>query len=88
MIATSTYGELNPERVNRLMWSFKCKREHVVVRNTPNIAYPGQQFDVQISRLSADASIPPRTLSITTNIEVTSKDKNKGLVDNVGRRIV
>ena len=70
MIATSTFGELDPERGNRLMWSFKGKREHVVVRNTPNIAYPVQQIDVQISPVSADASIAPRSLSITTNIEV------------------
>ena len=54
MIATSRYGELNPERVNRLQWANKAKREHVVVSNTPNMAYPGQQFDVKISRLSAD----------------------------------
>ena len=59
-----------------------------MVRNTPNIAYPGQQFDVQISRLSADASIAPRTLSITSNIEVISKDKSRGLVNNVGRCII
>ena len=26
MIATSTYGELDPERENRLMWSFKGKK--------------------------------------------------------------
>ena len=61
-IATNRYGELNPERENRLQWANKSKREHVVVRNSPNIAYPGQQFDVQISRLSADASIAPRSL--------------------------
>ena len=88
MITTSRYGELDPERVNRLQWARKSKREHVVVRNTPNIAYPGQQFDVQISRLSADASIVPNSPEITFNLEATSKDKNQGLVNNIGRCIV
>ena len=76
MIETSSrYGELDPDRVNCLQWASKSKREHVVVRNTPNIAYPGQQFDVQISRLSADASIVPNSPEITFNLEATSKDK-------------
>ena len=88
MITTSRYGELNPERVNRLQWANKAKREHVVVRNTPNIAYPGQQFDVKISRLSADASIVPKSPHITFKLEVTTKDKHHGLVPNVGRCIV
>ena len=89
MIETSSrYGELDPDRVNRLQWANKAKREHVVVRNTPNIAYPGQQFDVQISRLSADASIVPNSPEITFNLEPTSKDKNQGLVNNIGRCIV
>ena len=88
MIATSRYGELNPERVNRLQWANKGKREHVVVSNTPNMAYPGQQFDVKISRLSADASIVPKSPHITFKLEVTTKDKNHGLVPNVGRCIV
>ena len=88
MITTSRYGELDPERVNRLQWANKAKREHVVVRNTPNIAYPGQQFDVQISRLSADASIVPNSPQITFDLDITSKDKNQGLVNNIGRCIV
>ena len=86
-ITTNRYGELDPERVNRFQWANKSKREHVVVRNTPNIGYPGQQFDVQISRLSSDASIVPNYPKITFGLEVTSKDKNQGIVNNIGRKI-
>ena len=73
MITTSRYRELDPERVNRLQWANKAKREHVVVRNTPNIAYPGQQFDVQISRLSADASKVPNSPQITFDLDSNIK---------------
>ena len=89
MIATSTYGELDPERENRLMWSFKGQREHVVTRNSKGaVAYPGAQFDVPISRMTADASIAPKSACISFNFEPISKDKSLGIVDNLGRGIV
>ena len=66
----------------------KAKREHVVVVNTSNIAYPGQQFNVPISCLSGDVSIVPNSPKITFDLDVTSRDKNQGLVNNIGRCIV
>ena len=85
----NTYGELDPNKENRLMWSFKGAKEHVVTRNSKGtVAYPEQQFDVPISGVSADASIAPKSACISFNFEPTSKDKNLGIVDNLGRCIV
>ena len=89
MIATNTYGELNPYRENRLMESFKGAREHEVTRNSKAlIAYPNQQFDVPISRICADTSIAPKSAYISFNFEPISKDKSLGIVDDLGRCIV
>ena len=33
MIITSRYGELDPDRVNRLQWASKSKRERMIVKS-------------------------------------------------------
>ena len=84
----SIYGELNPEPEHRTQFAFKGKREHIVKVKIPNIGYPNQHIDVEISAGSRDQIIVPDTLKITFNLEVESKDKTCSVVNNVGRALV
>ena len=52
--------------------------------NTPNIAYPSQQFKVKTLKGSVDHIIVPNTLKITFDLELTSTDKARSVVNNVG----
>ena len=84
----STFAEHNPHVENRIQYAFKGKREHVVTLNTPNIAYPGQTLKIEIPKGSSDTVIVRNTLHLTFNLELESKDKNCGVVQNVGREII
>ena len=83
----SIYGELNPEPEHRTQFAFKGKREYIVKVNIPNIGYPNQHIDVEIPTGSRDQIIVSGTLKITFNL-LTSKDKTRSVVNNVGRVLV
>ena len=84
----SVYRELDPMVEHRTQFAFKGKREHIATVNTLNIAYPGQHFKIIVPQGSADHVIVPDTLKITFDLELTSIDKARTVVNNVGRALV
>ena len=80
--------ELDPMIEYRIQFAFKGQREHIATVNTPNIAYPGQTFNVIISQGSADHIIVPDTLKIRFDLELTLTDKACSVVKNVGKALV
>ena len=75
------YEELDPI-------AFKGKRKHIVKVNMPDIAYPSQHIDIEISRGSRDQVIIPDTVKITFNLDITSTDKAHSVGTDVGRALV
>ena len=80
----SVYGELN----HRAQFAFKGKREHIAKVNMPNIAYPNQHNDNEIPHGLKDHVIIPDTVKITFSLDITSTDKARTAVNNVGRALV
>ena len=80
----SVYGELN----HRAQFAFKGKREHIAKVNMPNIAYPNQHNDNEIPHRLKDHVIIPDTVKITFSLDITSTDKARTAVNNVGRALV
>ena len=73
---------------HRTQFAFKGKREHIGTVNTPNIAYPGQNFKIITPQGSADHVIVPDTLKITFDFELTSTDRTRSVANNVGKVLV
>ena len=84
----SVYGELDPMIEHRTQFAFKGKGEHITKVNIPNIAYPSQHTDTDIPHGSRDHVIIPETMKITFNLDITSTDKARSVVNNVGRALV
>ena len=85
----SIYGkELDPMIEHRTQFAFKGKIEHIATVNTPNIAYPSQKFNIIIPQDSADHVIVPDTLKITFGLKLTSRNKARSVVNNLGRALV
>ena len=84
----SIYRELDPMIEHRTQFAFKGKREHIAKVNIPNIAYPGQYIDIDIPYGSRDHVIRPETMKITFNLDITSTDKARSVVNNVDRALV
>ena len=84
----SIYGELDPIVEHRTQFAFKGKRGHIAKVNIPNIAYPNQRNDIEISHGSRDQVIIPDTINITFNLYIESSDKARSTVNNVGRVLV
>ena len=51
------FGKHTLEPENRIEFSYKGKREHIVTPNVPNGGYPGQTFMVEIPPGSSDTTI-------------------------------
>ena len=71
----SVYGELDPMAKHKRRFAFKGNREHIAKVNIPNIAYPSQYIDIEISHGSRDHVIIPDTVKVTFNLDITSTDK-------------
>ena len=54
----------------------------------PSIAYPNQHIDIEIPHGSRDHVIIPDTIKITFILDITSKDKTRSVVNNVGRALM
>ena len=54
----------------------------------PNIAYPNQHIDIEIPHGSRDHVIIPDTVKITFNLDITSTNKARSVVNNVSRALV
>ena len=66
----------------------KGKREHIAKVNTANIAYLNQHIDIEITNGSRNHVIVPDSVKITFNLDITSTDKARSVVNNVGRALV
>ena len=84
----SIYGELNPMAEHRISKAFNGNREHIVKSNTPNIAYPGQHIDTEILHGLRVHVMVPDTVKITFNLDITSTDKARSVVNNVDKALV
>ena len=67
---------------NRISHAFSGKREYTVKVNMPNIPYPGQHIDIEIPHGSKDHVIVPDTVKITFNLDITSTDNVRSVVNN------
>ena len=84
----SVYGELGPMVEHRTQFAFKVKREHISKVNMPNSAYPSQHIDIELPHGSRGHVVVPDTVKITFNLDITSTDKARSVVNNVGRALV
>ena len=84
----SVYRELDPMIEHRTQLDFKGKTEHIAKVNMPNIAYPNQHIDIEIPHGSRDHVIIPDNVKITFNLDITSTDKTRIVVNNVVRALV
>ena len=84
----SVYRELDLMAEHRAQFAFKGKREHIAKVNMPNIAYPNQHIDIEITHGSRDHVITPDTLKITFNLDIESTGNARSVVDNVSRALV
>ena len=84
----NVYGELDPMVEHRTQFSFKGKRKHLAKVNIPNIAYPSQHIDTEIPHGSRDHVIIPDNVKITFSLVITSTEKARSVVSNVGRALV
>ena len=73
---------------HRILKAFDGMIEHITKPNTPNMAYPGQQIDIEVPHGSKDYVIVPDTVTITFNLDITWTDKARSVVNNVGRALV
>ena len=53
-----------------------------------NTVYPSQHIDTEISHGSRDHVIVPDTVKITFNLDITSTDKARSVVSNIGSALV
>ena len=83
----SVYEELDHMVEHRTQFAFKGKREHIAKVNMLNIAYLNQHIEVKILHGSRDHVIIPDTVNITFNFYITSTDKARSIVSNVGRAL-
>ena len=83
----SISGELNPIAEHRTQFAFKAKTEHIAKVNMPNIAYPDQHIDIEIPHGSRDHVIIPDTAKTTFNLDITSTEKARSVVNNVDRTL-
>ena len=66
------YGELDPMVEDRIQFTFKGKREHIVKVNMPNIAYANQHIDIEIPHGLRDHVIVPDTFKFMFNPDIKS----------------
>ena len=84
----SVYGELDPMIEHRTQFAFNGKREHIAKVNMPNKSYLNQHNDIEIPHGSRDHVIISDTVKITFNLDITSTDKARSVLNNVGRVLV
>ena len=85
----AAYGEkLNPYRKIREPRGVKGIRQSVVITNNPSTIDQNQQLLVRFPNLSNNDVIVPGTVRLAFEIELTSKDENATIYQNIGRAII
>ena len=85
----SAFGnKLNPYRSTRKPLGIKGTRTSVVITNNPSTIDQNELLTVRFANLEKDDVVVPGTARLAFNIELTSGDKNRTIVNNLGRAIV
>ena len=85
----SSYGnKLDPYRKMREPRGIKGIRQSVVITNNPSTIDQNQQLLVRFPNLSDNDVIVPRSARLAFTIELTSKDANATIFQNLGRAII
>ena len=85
----SSYGnKLDPYRKMREPRGIKGIRQSVVITNNPSTIDQNQQLLVRFPNLSDNDVIVPRSARLAFTIELTSKDVNATVFQNLGRSII
>ena len=85
----SSYGnKLDPYRKMREPRGIKGIRQSVVITNNPSTIDQNQQLLVRFPNLSDNDVIVPRSARLAFTIELTSKDANATVFQNLGRAII
>ena len=83
------YGsKLDPYRKLREPLGVNGIRQSVVVTNNPSTSDQNQQLLVRFPNLGSNDVIVPRTARLAFTIELTSKDPNATVYQNLGRAII
>ena len=85
----SSYGnKLDPYRKMREPRGIKGIRQSVVITNNPSTIDQNQQLLVRFPNLSDNNVIVPRSARLAFTIELTSKEANATVFQNLGRAII
>ena len=85
----SAYGSnLNPYRKVREPHGVKGIRQSVLITNNPSTIYQNEQLLVIFPNLINNGVIIPRSVRLAFEIDITSKDANATVYQNLGRAIV
>jgi hypothetical protein len=85
----SVFGnKLNPYRAIRKPLGVKGNRTSIAITNNPSTIGQNQLLIVRFPNLAADDVIVPGSARLAFSIELTSTDKNRTIVNNLGRAIV
>ena len=85
----SSYGnKLDPYRKMREPRGIKGIRQSVVITNNPSTIDQNQQLLVRFPNLSDNDVIVPRSARLAFTIELTTKDANATVFQNLGRAII
>ena len=76
------YGELDPMAEHRTQFTFQGKIEHIVKVSILNIPYPSQHIHIETLHGSRDHVIMPDTVKVTFNLDITSTDNTRSVVNN------
>lgn len=88
-MASSAYGrKLNPHRRAREPQGVKAERQSIVVTNNPSSIDQNQSLLVRFPSLGTDDVIVPGTARLAFTTSLTSSDKNRTVVQNLGRAMV
>ena len=80
--------EINPTRNLRIPQGLKAKKNTIIVTNNPSQIDQNQMLNVRFPNLSANDLIVPGTAKLTFDITLSSTNKNRTLVKNIGRAII
>lgn len=85
----SQYGRtLNPYRGFRTPLATKGIRQSVVITHNPSTVDEKQQLLIKFPNLGPHDVLVPGTIRLTFTISLTSTDKNRTVVQNLGRAII
>ena len=80
--------DIEPTRNLRVPKGLKAKKNTIRITNNPSRIDENQMLTVRFPNLGSNDLIVPGTAKLTFDVVLTSTDKNRTLVKNIGRAIV